>query len=84
MYMSALLPKNKKKLSKKQRKEVMGAVSQVTQIAVTVIACVVIGVFLGVFLDNLLGTAPWLIIVFSLLGVGAAFKSLYDLHKRFM
>ena len=82
--MPDLFPKNKKKLSKKQRKEVMRAVSQMTQIAVTVIACVVIGVFLGSFLDRLFGTSPWLLIVFSLLGVGAAFKSLYDLHKRFM
>jgi F0F1-type ATP synthase assembly protein I len=33
-------------------------------------------------LDSLLGTAPWLLLVFSLLGAAAAFKSLIDMAKR--
>ncbi len=37
-----------------------------------------IGVFLGRFLDKLLGTSPWLLLLFSLLGVGATFKALLD------
>ncbi|NLV86096.1 MAG: AtpZ/AtpI family protein [Clostridiales bacterium] len=45
-------------------------------------ACVLIGVFLGRFLDNLLGTSPWLLLLFSLLGAGAAFKTLLDLGQK--
>ncbi|NLM60667.1 MAG: AtpZ/AtpI family protein [Clostridiales bacterium] len=42
---------------------------------------VLLGVFLGKFLDSLLNTSPWLLLVFSLLGAGAAIKSLYDSSK---
>jgi ATP synthase protein I len=45
-------------------------------------ACVLIGVFLGRFLDNLLNTSPWLLLLFSLLGVGAALKALFDLAAK--
>ncbi|NLK39801.1 MAG: hypothetical protein GX303_06125 [Clostridiales bacterium] len=37
-----------------------------------------IGVLIGRFLDNLLGTTPWLLLVFSLCGAGAAFKAIFD------
>jgi ATP synthase protein I len=43
------------------------------------ISCVFVGVFLGRFLDSRLKTTPWLLLVFSLLGVGAALKSFFDL-----
>ena len=48
------------------------------QIGITMAASVLIGVLLGKYLDNLLGTSPWLLLVFSLFGAGAAIKSLFD------
>jgi ATP synthase protein I len=45
-------------------------------------ACVLIGVFLGRFLDGLLGTSPWLLLLCSLLGVGAALKAVFELGAR--
>jgi ATP synthase protein I len=47
-----------------------------------VAACLLVGVLLGRFLDGLLGTSPWLLIIFSLLGAAAAFKSLFDFADR--
>jgi F0F1-type ATP synthase assembly protein I len=38
-----------------------------------IIACIII----GALLDEKAGTAPWLLIVFILLGVGAAFRNLF-------
>jgi len=63
----------------KQRGEFAKAIVFLSQIAITMAVCVFIGVFLGNFLDRLLGTSPWLLIVFSFLGVGASFKSLFDM-----
>jgi len=49
---------------------------------VSIASCVGLGVFLGWLLDRWLGTSPWLILVFSLLGVAAAFKTMFELFKK--
>jgi len=67
---------------KKQKKELWRAVAFFSQVATTIVASILIGVFLGRFLDNLLGTTPWLLLVFSLLGVGAAIKAIFDLGMK--
>ena len=71
------------KLTKKERKEIFRAVSLMTQIAFVMVACVLIGVLIGRFLDNNFETSPLFVLLFSFFGAGAAFKSLYDLSKRF-
>ena len=65
----------------KQTRDLLRALSFLSQIGITMAACVFIGVFIGKFLDNLLGTTPWLLLLFSLLGAAAAFKALFDLSK---
>ena len=77
-----MLLKSKKQKSK-ERSEIFRAISLLTQVAVLVIVCIAIGVILGVFLDNFFGTSPWLLMVFSLFGMGAAIKALFDLSKKF-
>ena len=60
----------------------IAALSLLTQIGITIVACIGIGIFLGWFLDRLLGTSPWLLLVFTLLGIAAAFKSIFDFAKK--
>jgi ATP synthase protein I len=75
-------PYGKNEADKKAtRREMLKALSMISHVAVMVAACLLIGVFLGRFLDNFLGTEPWLLIIFSLLGLGSAFKVLIDLGK---
>jgi len=71
------------KMTNKERKEILRAMGLMSQIALTVIACIVLGIFIGRFLDERLGTSPWLLIVFTLLGCVSAFKSMIDLAKKF-
>ena len=66
---------------KKQTGSLLRALSFLSQIGITMAACVFIGVFVGRFLDKLLGTTPWLLLLFALLGTAAAFKALFDLGK---
>ena len=66
----------------KDRREIGRALMFFSQIAVNIVGCVLVGVLLGRFLDNLLGTAPWLLLLLSLLGAGAAVKSIVDLAKK--
>ena len=42
---------------------------------------ILIGVLLGKYLDDLFGTSPWLLLVFSFLGAGAAIGSLFNIPK---
>ena len=65
-----------------QRKAIFRALTFLSQIGITIIACVAIGILLGRFLDNLLGTSPWLLLIFTFFGICAAFKSIIDLAKK--
>ena len=67
---------------KKKKRGVLRALSFSSQIGITMAACVFIGVFGGRFLDGWLGTSPWLLLVFSLLGVAAAFRAIFQLAKK--
>lgn len=66
----------------KERRAFMNAISFFSQVGITMVACVCIGVAIGYFLDKRLGTSPWLLLVFSLIGAGAALKSLFDLGNK--
>ena len=65
-----------------QRDGFMRALTYLSQIGITIIACVAVGILLGRFLDSLLGTTPWLLLVFTLLGIAAAFKSIFDESQK--
>ena len=63
-------------------KDMMKALALLSQVGIMMAVCILVGVLIGRFLDGLLGTGPWLLFLFSLLGVGAAFKSLFGLIPK--
>ena len=68
--------------NKQQRDGFVQSLSFLSQIGVTIIACIAVGILLGRFLDFLMGTTPWLLLVFTLLGIASAFKSIFDMAKK--
>jgi len=70
------------KKPRESRNEFTRALSVLSQIGITIIVCVALGIFLGRLLDNLLGTSPWLLIVFIFLGIAAAFKAIFDFANK--
>lgn len=73
---------NKKKPEKKStNKETLRALMYFSQIGVTMAASVIVGVLLGKYLDKLLGTSPWFLIFFSLLGGAAAIRAIFNIPK---
>lgn len=74
---------SKQHIKDKQLKnsEILRALAHFSQIGVTMAASVLIGVLLGKYLDGLLGTAPWLLLLFSISGVGTAIKVLFNISK---
>ena len=73
---------DEKRERRERRNEFARAYALLPQIAIGIIVCLGVGIFLGVFLDRLFGTSPWLLLVFTLLGIVAAFKSIFDFAKR--
>jgi len=71
------------KLTSEERRAILRAMGLMSQIAFIFVACVVIGLVIGRFLDDWLGTSPWLLLVFVLLGCVSAFKAVFDLSKKF-
>ena len=74
--------KSKPNDGNKQPNEFGKALSMLSHIGVTIIVCIAVGLAAGYFLDKFLGTTPWLLLVFTLLGIAAAFKSIFDFAKK--
>ena len=51
-------------------------VAEVSSLGLVLPSSIAIGLFLGYFLDKLLGTHPWLLIIFLLFGIASGFFSL--------
>ena len=73
---------NDKEDKEEEQSDLIKAVSYLGRVSFTIAACIIICVLIGNFLDGLLGTTPWLLLLFSLIGIGAAFKSIFDLAKK--
>lgn len=52
------------------------------RIAVELIAALAVGVGIGLLLDNWLGTKPWMLITFFILGCGAGFTNLIRVARE--
>ncbi len=72
----------KKDKNNKNNRELFQSLSQFAHIGVTMTATVLVGVLLGKYLDILLGTSPWLLLIFSFLGAGAAIKLIFNMSKN--
>lgn len=67
---------------KKEKKKVLKAFSMVSQVGISMITPVLISSFVGLKLDQWFSTGYWFII-FLIMGVLAAFRSLYFLTRQF-
>jgi len=66
----------------KNKFKIMEGLALITQIGIIMIVPIIIGLFLGKFLDNLIGTNNIFLFIFIIIGVGAAFLNLYKVGLR--
>lgn len=57
-------------------------VAILSTIGITLVACVCIGALIGYYLDKWLGTEPWFMVVFFLLGTVAGFIEVFRIANR--
>ena len=60
----------------------MVAFAYLFHISITIISCIAVALIAGYYLDRLLGTSPWLLLLFILFGIIAAFKSIIDFASK--
>jgi len=56
---------------------VLRQLARLSTIGISLVAATAIGLLIGYGLDRLLGTAPWLTMVFVLFGIAAGFLNLF-------
>ena len=76
-------PEHPSKFSKKEKRDIARGLGLMSQIGITVALCIFFGVLLGRFIDDRLGTSPWFLFIFVIIGCLAAFKAMIDLAKKF-
>jgi ATP synthase protein I len=57
--------------------------AEISSIGLVLPSSIVVGLFLGYLLDKLLGTAPWMLLIFLLLGIVSGFLSLFRALRKF-
>lgn len=68
-------------MDEKDRK-LIRMVGVLSTVGLTMVFATVIGLYLGLKLDQWLGTSPWFTAIFLLLGIIAGFKNLFAHVKR--
>ncbi len=59
-------------------KDLLGA----STLGIHLVAATFVGLALGYFLDGLLGTKPWLTMIFLFIGIGTGFRDIFRMIKR--
>ena len=65
-----------------ENKKIFKTLGYVSTIGIVMALSIGIGALTGHYLDEKLGTGPWLFFVFLGFGVAAAFKNLYRMYKK--
>ena len=61
------------------RGEIIRGLSILTSLGFTMVTCILAGLWIGKFLDNLMGTSPWMLLIFLIFGILAAIKSMFSI-----
>ncbi len=56
--------------------------AELTSIGLILPSSIAVGLFMGYFLDRWLGTAPWLLLIFTVLGVASGLLSLFRALRK--
>ena len=66
---------------KEDRRNFYKQLGRVSAIGLEMGLCVAIGLAIGYFVDRYFQTKPWFMVIFLILGIVAAFRSLFSLAK---
>jgi ATP synthase protein I len=65
-----------------ERKKLIKSLGILSSIGISVILAIAIGVYIGLKLDQWLGTAPWFFFIFLIIGIVAGFRNIFVIIGR--
>jgi ATP synthase protein I len=71
-------------MSDKPRRTDFRRLAELSSTALVLPSSIAVGLFFGYFLDNKLHTAPWLLLVFTVIGIASGLISLFRVIKKQM
>ena len=69
-------------MSPKPRLPDFARLAELSSIALILPASIAVGLFFGYFLDRRLGTEPWLLLIFTVLGIASGLLSLFRAIRK--
>lgn len=66
----------------KPRRPDLRRLSELASLGLILPSSIAVGLFIGYFLDRWLGTAPWLLLSFTVLGIVSGLLSLFQALKK--
>ena len=54
-----------------------------SSVGISMVVATFIGLYIGVYLDNVFSTRPWFTIIFLIIGIAAGFRNIYILIKKY-
>ena len=56
--------------------------SDIATLGIFFVVATIVGLGIGLYLDGLFNTSPWLTIIFLFFGIAAGFKNFFEVMKR--
>jgi ATP synthase protein I len=64
------------------KRQLFRSLGLLSSVGISMVAASVIGLFIGVYLDEWFGTKPWMTIIWLGIGIAAGFRNIYILTRR--
>ena len=64
------------------RRELYKSLGFLSSVGICMVASILIGMAMGYYLDQWLGTAPWMLLIFLGFGIVAGFRNIFILTNR--
>ncbi len=65
-----------------EKKRLIKSLGMISTMGISVVVAVAIGVYVGLKLDQWLGTKPWFFFIFLFFGIAAGFRNIYIIAGR--
>ena len=66
----------------RERRELYKSLGFLSSVGICVVVSILIGMVMGFYLDQWLGTAPWMLLIFLGLGIVSGFRNIFILTNR--